>query len=159
MLDLYDTLAWSEWPLLRDLMEARLGIPGEELLAAFDRTRPARSAGTYPDAAGDLAAVVVACGMEPAPALVSELAELERAFLANGVHLYEDALPVLRELRSRGVRTAVVSNCSHSTRPVVDRLELAGEVDATVLSFEVGSAKPEAGIYVAALERLGVGAE
>ena len=53
----------------------------------------------------------------------------------------------------------MVSNCSNSTRPVVDRLGMAEEVDAIILSFEVGSAKPEAGIYVAALEQLGVGAE
>ena len=51
---------------------------------------------------------------------------------------------------------AVVSNCSHSTRPIVERLGLEDEADAVVLSFEVGVAKPDAGIYLTALERLRV---
>src|SRR6266511_841645 len=55
---------------------------------------------------------------------------------------------------SRGVRTALVSNCSRSTRPVVDDLGLEREMDAVVLSFEVGAAKPDAAIYRAALDRL-----
>jgi HAD superfamily hydrolase (TIGR01509 family) len=87
---------------------------------------------------------------------VAELVELERAFLVDGVHLYEDSLPVMRALRGREIRVAVVSNCSHSTRPIVDRLGLQDEADAVVLSYEVGVAKPDAGIYLTALERLRV---
>ena len=78
-----------------------------------------------------------------------------KAFAENGVHLWEDSLPTLRELRARGLRTAIVSNCDHSTRPIVDELGLEREADAVVLSFEVGVAKPDAGIYQAALDALG----
>jgi putative hydrolase of the HAD superfamily len=49
----------------------------------------------------------------------------------------------------------VVSNCDHATRPIVDELGLADEADAVLLSFEVGVAKPDAGIYRAALDALG----
>jgi len=48
-----------------------------------------------------------------------------------------------------------VSNCDHSTRPIVDELGLEREADAVVLSFEVGVAKPDPGIYRAALDALG----
>ena len=77
-----------------------------------------------------------------------------KAFAENGVHLWEDSLPTLRELRARGLRTAIVSNCDHSTRPIVDELGLEREADAVVLSFEVGVAKPDPGIYRAALDAL-----
>jgi hypothetical protein len=40
-------------------------------------------------------------------------------------------------------------------RPIVDELRLADEADAVLLSFEVGVAKPDAGIYQAALDALG----
>ena len=53
------------------------------------------------------------------------------------------------------MKTALVSNCSHSTRPVVDRLGLEAEFDAVVLSFEVRAMKPDPAIYRAALEQLG----
>jgi HAD superfamily hydrolase (TIGR01509 family) len=73
--------------------------------------------------------------------------------------LFEDSLPVLRELRRRDVPTAIVSNCSHETPALIARLGLADEVDEVVLSFEVRSAKPDPGIYRTALERLGAAAE
>jgi putative hydrolase of the HAD superfamily len=50
-----------------------------------------------------------------------------------------------------------VSNCDHSTGPVVQGLGLSRETDAVVLSFEAGVAKPDAGIYLAALEAVGAG--
>lgn len=155
LLDLYDTLAWGEWPRLREVMAGRIGVPSRDLQAAFDRTRPARGIGAFAGAEEDLAEVLTACGVEPEPGLVGELLEIEGSFLSAAVHLYDDSMPVLRALRARGLRTAVVSNCSRSTRPVVDRLGLEREVDAVVLSFEVGAAKPDPAIYLAALDLLG----
>jgi putative hydrolase of the HAD superfamily len=153
LLDLYDTVAWTDWPALRDLMCERLGLDSATLLRAFDLTRPARSIGTYEDAAGDIAAVLDALGIDE-PGLAAELADTERTFLLDGVHVYDDALPTVRELRARGHRTALISNCSHSTRPTVDRLGLEDEFDAVVLSFEVGASKPSPDIYRAALRAL-----
>jgi HAD superfamily hydrolase (TIGR01509 family) len=53
------------------------------------------------------------------------------------------------------VKTALVSNCSHSTRGIVDRLGLDDAFDEVILSFEVGLRKPDPGIYREALRRLG----
>jgi putative hydrolase of the HAD superfamily len=156
LIDLYDTLVWSRWPTLRDLIEQRTGLDEGELVRAFVRTRPARSVGSFTSVEGDMTAVLNEAGIADDPTLVAELVELERAFLVDGVHLYEDSLPVMRALRGREIRVAVVSNCSHSTRPIVDRLGLQDEADAVVLSYEVGVAKPDAGIYLTALERLRV---
>ena len=156
LLDLYDTLVWSRWPSLRDLIEERAGLDEGELVRAFVRTRPARSVGTYSGVEGDMTAVLHEAGVADDPTLVAELVDIERTFLVNGVHLYEDSVPVMRAVRERGIRVAVVSNCSHSTRPIVERLGLEDEADAVVLSFEVGVAKPDAGIYLTALERLRV---
>ena len=80
---------------------------------------------------------------------------MERTHLETGIHLHEDALPVLRALRERGIPTALVSNCSHGTRTVIDRLGLEDEMDAVILSFEARSMKPEPEIYLEALRRLG----
>jgi putative hydrolase of the HAD superfamily len=156
LIDLYDTLVWSKWPTLRDLIERRTGLDEGELVRAFVRTRPARSVGSFTSVEGDMAAVLNEAGVADDPTLVAELVELERAFLVEGVHLYEDSLPVMRALREREMRVAVVSNCSHSTRPIIDRLGLENEADAVVLSYEVGVAKPDAGIYLTALEQLRV---
>src|SRR4029453_6216979 len=97
---------------------------------------------------------VRAAGVDASPALIERLLAMEQAFGATGVELWEDSLPVVRELRARGVKTSLISNCSHATRGIVDRLGLEDEFDDVILSFEVGLRKPDAAIYRLALERL-----
>jgi putative hydrolase of the HAD superfamily len=155
LLDLYDTLVWSDWPKLRVMIEERTGLSTRALLDAFDVTRPARSVGAHADEEGNIRAVLQAAGVDPSPDLVAELAELVEITLATGVHLFDDSIPVLRELRTRGLSTAIVSNCDHATRAEVERLGLYEEVDAVVLSFEVRVAKPDPEIYRAALDAVG----
>jgi len=156
LFDLYDTFVWSRWGDLSDHVADRLGIDRVALHAAYDVTRPARGIGSYGSAEGDMAAVVSAAGVDPDPALIEELTAYERAFLlGDGITLYEDSLEVAAELRARGTKTALVSNCSHSTIPVVEHLGLAEVLDVLVLSVTAGVAKPDAGIYRAALEGLG----
>ena len=157
LLDLYDTIVWSEWFRLRDAIAARIGddMEADRLQKAFEQTRPARGVGAFGSVEGDMAAVLEAAGVPYDATLVDELVELERTHLANGVHLYDDVVPALVSLRERGVKTALVSNCSHSTRPVVERLGLDAVFDKVVLSFEVRAMKPDPAIYRATLEQLG----
>jgi putative hydrolase of the HAD superfamily len=155
LLDLYDTTARTHWGQLSERITAELGINKADLFRAYELTRAARGVGTYESAEGDMTAIVEAAGVDPDPALIARLLDMERAFTETGVELYEDSLPVVRELRARGTRTALISNCSHSTRPIVDRLRLDEEFDEILLSFEVGIHKPDAGIYREALRRLG----
>ena len=156
LFDLYDTFVWSRWGELSDHLAGRLGVDRNGLHAAYSATRPARSTGEYGSAHGDMAAVVAAAGVEPETSLIQELTSYEREFLANGgITLYEDSVEVAAELRERGVKTALVSNCSHSTIAVVEQLGLADVLDAVVLSVTAGVAKPDAGIYRAALDGVG----
>jgi putative hydrolase of the HAD superfamily len=159
LLDLYDTLVGADWAGMRSRLHASTGLDAERLGAAFETTRPVRNSGTFDSLEEELACVLEAYGAAPEPALVATMVELERNFASTDMFVFEDSLPVLRELRRRGVRTAIVSNCSHETPALIDRLGLADEVDEVVLSFEVRSAKPDPGIYLAALERLGAAAE
>ena len=154
LLDLYDTLAWSDWYGWQGRLADLLGITSDEMSAAFSRSRPARSTGAHPDVRGDLTSVLVAADIEPAPELVAQMVELE-AEMGASVRLYDDSLEVVRGLRERGVPTALVSNCSHNTRPIVERFGLEREFDAVILSFEVGAMKPDPAIYREALARVG----
>ena len=157
LLDLYDTLVASDWHEWHGEMSELLGVDRAVLRHAFDVTRPARSVGAYPDVEADMRAIVRATGVDDPPLeLVRNLASREHAFMETRVRLHKDALPVVRELRSRGVVTALVSNCSHNTTPVVERLRLEEEFDTVILSFEVGARKPQPEIYRAALESLDV---
>jgi putative hydrolase of the HAD superfamily len=100
--------------------------------------------------------ILQANGVEPRADLVRSLADKSRELVLAAGRLYDDALPFLRALRAGGVKTAIVSNCDENTRPLLVSLGVAALVDTLVLSCEVGVAKPEAAIYRAALDRLGV---
>ena len=69
---------------------------------------------------------------------------------------YPDTAAVLRGLRDRGVRTAVVSNIAWDIRATF--ADLGADPDDFVLSFEVGAVKPDPRIFETALARLGVNA-
>jgi putative hydrolase of the HAD superfamily len=156
LFDLYDTLVWTEWSKIRERLAETTGLTPRDLMRGFVETREARGIGTFGSFQGDLAAVLRTAGGDPNDQQVRALAALElRTLIDGGVHLYDDSLPVLRELRRRGIATAIVSNCDHGTRPIVDSLRLEDEVDAVVLSFEVHVMKPDPAIYLATLERVG----
>jgi putative hydrolase of the HAD superfamily len=154
LLDLYETLVSGEWPRWGALVRSRIGVDDAVLDRALDETREARNTGAYPSEADDWRAVLAAAGLAPDDATIHDLIGIQRDFMTTGVRLYDDSLPVVRELRARGTRTALVSNCSRDTRPVVDRLGLEDEFDAVILSFEVHARKPDAAIYGAALAAL-----
>jgi putative hydrolase of the HAD superfamily len=74
--------------------------------------------------------------------------------------VYDDALPVLGELRSAGVRTAIVSNAPWGSpadlwRKELQRLNLADAVDAVVLCGDVGWRKPAPDIFRYAISKVG----
>ncbi|MEU4689014.1 HAD family hydrolase [Actinoplanes sp. NPDC023714] len=69
---------------------------------------------------------------------------------------FADTVPVLRELRARGVRTVVLSNIGLDIRPHLDRIGVGELIDGVVLSYEAGLVKPDPAIYARALELLGV---
>ena len=171
LVDLYDTLVWTDWRVLAERMARRIEVDGAALMRAFEVTHAPRGLGRYKGIRGDLAAIVGAARgnydpaqtEQPAPPADSDpfIAELEAElldYLRDAAHLYDDVRPVLRALRAARTRVAIVSNCDHVTRPMLANLDLEREVDATVLSCEVHSLKPDAAIFEQALKRIGASA-
>ena len=82
-------------------------------------------------------------------------AAIERAWEEHGnFDLYEDALPVLEELRRLGLKLALVSNGVRDLEAFVAHHGI--DIDAAVCSRDHGWIKPHETIFRAALERLGV---
>lgn len=84
--------------------------------------------------------------------------ELEKRWeRSDNFDLYEDALPVLEELRRHGLKIGLVSNGARDLDQFV--LDHRLEVDAAIGSRAHGKTKPHPTIFLAALERLGARAE
>jgi HAD superfamily hydrolase (TIGR01549 family) len=73
---------------------------------------------------------------------------------AEHFELYEDALPVLGELRAQGLKLGLVSNTGRDLDEFVTHHKL--DVDAVLGSGAFGRTKPHPTIFQAVLERLGV---
>jgi HAD superfamily hydrolase (TIGR01509 family) len=159
LLDLYDTVVHTRWSDLSARFASELDVDLAALYRGYDLTRDERSVGAFGSREGDMIAIVEAADVDPSPALIERLLAMETAFAETGIELWEDSLPVVAELRARGVKTALISNCSHSTRGIVERLRLDEAFDAIVLSFEVGLRKPDPEIYRLGLARLEVAAD
>jgi len=85
-----------------------------------------------------------------------------RPLVADG-RLFADALPTILALRGRGYRLGLVSNTPWGTPDYlwerqVERFALAPHFEVRIFSSVIGFRKPDARIFKAALQRLGVAA-
>ena len=156
LLDAYDTIVYTDFSAYRDELPKLAGIPADAMFREFRRVAPALSVGEI-SITEAWAKILQACGVEPRPDLVRAMADKNRELLLLSGRLYDDVLPFLRMLRSRGIKSAIVSNCDENTRDLLVELGVAALADALVLSNEVGAVKPAAEIYQFALDKLGVG--
>lgn len=99
---------------------------------------------------------LAACGADPNPELVTSLTQADRELMITHTRLYDDAVPFLHQLRSLGMKVALVSNCPDNTRALLAHLNLDQLAHHTILSCEIGFAKPSPEIYEAALAALEV---
>jgi putative hydrolase of the HAD superfamily len=155
LVDAYNTIVYTDYAPYRDELPALAGLPADVLYGEFRRLGPAVGTGRI-TLAEAFARILRAGGAEPRPALVRALTARTRELLLTTARLYDDALPFLRELRSRGVKVAIVSNCDENTRPLLAAAGVAALADTLILSCEVGAEKPQAAIYQRALDSLGV---
>ncbi|MFF5174231.1 HAD family hydrolase [Micromonospora sp. NPDC000089] len=133
-----------------------LGCPLDALAAVLDRSYYQRAAGRYGTAEATLRWVCAQAGVHPSDeALRAAVASRHRAVRAD-TRLRADAVPTLAALRARGVRTALVSDCTHELPAFLPQLAIAPLLDARVFSVQVGRCKPDRALYLAASRRLGV---
>jgi FMN phosphatase YigB (HAD superfamily) len=159
LLDLYDTLAWIDRSVVaggRSRVAERAGIDPDCLLRAWAASGEARSRGRMGGPAEELRRLLAGCADAPlSDEVLAELVGVEAGGWRRGVRLFDDVPPALDGLRRAGHRLAIVSNCSWQAGEVLEATGLDRAVELAVLSFEVGTMKPEPAILQVALERLG----
>jgi putative hydrolase of the HAD superfamily len=155
LVDVYETILSCDFAAFRRQLPVLAGIPADTWQAGYRRIDDELSTGRLSKSEG-FARIITECGVEPRPALVRALVDKDRELLHAAARLFDDAIPFLERLRSRGIKIAIVSNCTEHTRPLLAGLGVSALADALVLSCEVGAAKPAAEIFYYALDRLGV---
>ncbi len=134
-----------------------LGMPADELFDTISSTFTERATGRCGDMLATMRWVADRCGYHPSEAQLAAAcaarSEVERGFTHM---LRDDAVGTLHRLRERGLRVAVVSDCTHELPDLWTSLSVAPLVDATVFSVLMGERKPHPSLYLTACERLGI---
>ncbi|MBR4085725.1 MAG: HAD-IA family hydrolase [Lachnospiraceae bacterium] len=74
-------------------------------------------------------------------------------------HLHEEIIPMLQNLKEKGILIGLISNCYYEEAEVIRESELFPYFDVACLSCELGVMKPNVKIYEKCMEQLGVMAE
>ena len=158
--DLFDTLVpFSErqWDALSAEMAAAL-VPADpsSFIQEWLGWTDARMTGDLEAVLREVCALTVPAASEAAiaAALQVNVARHEEWLAAPRA----DARAVLAELRQRGLRTGLISNCSSSVPRSWPASPLGDLVDTAVFSATERIAKPDPRIYQRAIERLGLAA-
>ncbi len=157
-MDAYDTIVSCDFSVLRREVPTLAGIPVAIWDTEYNRLAALLTDGriSKTEAFGQ---ILRGSGQQAHPGLVAEMVRLDAELLLANARLFDDVIPILNKLRARGIKIAVVSNCTENTRPLLTSLGVDVLADALILSCEVGAAKPAAEIFRCALDRLGVAAE
>jgi putative hydrolase of the HAD superfamily len=158
LVDVYNTILSYDFSEARGEMSALTGLTTDAWQEEYERISPALTDGRISKAEG-FGEILRACGQEPRPGLIREMVDRDQELLLANARLYDDAIPFLDWLRARGIKIAIVSNCTQTTRPLLVRLGVDALADAMILSCEVGAAKPAPEIFRHALNRLDVTAD
>ncbi len=134
----------------------RLGCDPTAFTDVLDRSFLARACGAYGDAAQSMLRVARCLHVRPTSTDVTAALSARLRAVRADTRLRPDAVPVLTDLRCRGIRTAVVSDCTHELPELLPTLPVAPLLDAFVYSIDVGACKPAREMYLTACRRLGV---
>ena len=82
--------------------------------------------------------------------------ELFETFRTKAWQIFHETVPLLQELKNRGLLVIVVSNFDTRIYDVINQLGITHYFDSVITSSESGFAKPDAGIFNIALQKHGL---
>ncbi|TCO28374.1 putative hydrolase of the HAD superfamily [Kribbella steppae] len=160
LVDLFSTLVPggnAERDVIHQKMSAVLGVDAAAFSREFAATSYERFTGAYGDLPSTLRVIAQRTGADPTDEQVREATSLRRKLsrrLLNAAPA--GTLSALAGLRSAGWRIGLVSNITSETQLQWADSPLPPYFETTAFSAEVGAAKPEPEIYLAACNALGV---
>jgi len=134
----------------------RLGCDPTDFARALDRSFLTRARGGLGSPEQALRTLATSLGGTPSPRTLHAMADERVAAVRADTRLRPEAVPVLRGLRSRGLRLGLISDCGPELPSFLPGLPIAELLDTTVFSIDVGACKPDPALYLAACDRLDV---
>ena len=155
--DLWGTLVpfpSAAWDAVLAQTASLLGAGLGEFLPAWNADYAARATG---DIESSLRRVCRQAGVPADDRRIGQVLALRRTVLADMFVPRPDAAATLRQLRARGYRVGLLTNCTSEIPQLWSKCPLAPLTDATVFSCVEGARKPDRAVYERAAARLGTG--
>lgn len=137
-------------------MAERLGVAEGPFISMWQGAMwEGRATGRVRCAAECAAEILHLLGGAAPAAVLEEVGAVYRRFVQGGLVPYPGVVETLSSIRARGVRVAVLTDCSTETADHWEFTALAPVVDATVFSCRAGFKKPNPRLFELACEALG----
>lgn len=160
IVDLFSTLVpggEDERELVHREMAQVLGVEPEVFSREFGATAYERFIGAYGDLPSTLRVIARRSGGDPTDEQVQQATNLRRQLARQLLGAASaGTLQALADLRTAGWRIGLVSNITSETQLQWAASPFPAYFETTAFSAEVGAAKPEPAIYLAACNALGV---
>lgn len=153
---LVDNFRRDEFAAVLAAMADAMAAPVGPFSAEVQRLIPGSLIGAY-DIAGEALLACRALGLERSETQAAQAAARWRAWMAGLLaRPRPGALETLAQIRGRGLRLGLLSDCARDVPQLWPASPLARVIDVPVFSAEEGVAKPAATVYRRACARLGV---
>jgi putative hydrolase of the HAD superfamily len=157
--DFYGTLtpvsSSEAWAHNAARLAAVMGVSPAALLQVLDDSFPERISGAFGSVRQTMAVVANRLGVRLTEEQIDEAAQTRRAVQEAMFGLRPEALGVIGQLRSAGLRIGLVSDCTSELPDAWSRLPLAAVVDAPVFSCVERTRKPDPRLFRKAAADLG----
>ena len=157
--DLFGTLVSGFWEGHDEHlaeMALALGLPQQDFLRAWTDTCGERLVGAIPTIADNLRLIMKAMGLPPDEERIAKAVKTREDFVRSRLIPRPDALLVLEELKAKGLKLGLMSDCSPEVPALWDELAISRYFDSAVFSPLVRKRKPDPRMYEAVCGGLGV---
>lgn len=140
---------------LRD-MASILSVPYGEFERAWTDTYEQRAIGEFPTIAENLRHILAELGLSVDEEKIEEAVRKRDVFIRQALVPRPEAVEVLTEIRARGLKTGLISDCSPEVPLLWGETMLAPLFDAAVFSPQARTRKPDPRIYLLVCDKLAV---
>ncbi len=139
-------------------MEDMLGVNSHQFGTQWIASEAKRISGYFPDTKSNVNMVLNRLQHKASQSQINRAIRCYTSFTRKSLVPQDGVLNFLRELRSNGFRTGLISNCAPEVPALWEKTPFANLFDTTVFSCRIGFVKPSPEIYHAAIDSLNTSA-
>jgi len=158
--DLFGTLVdeypYEDYQSVLGQMASVLKVPFDDFKRLWYETAYERNIGIMRFIEDNIEYICKQLGVQADDVKIKLATKIRYDFVADTMKPRQDAIDVLSQLRSRGLKIGLISNCSPETPVIWEDTPFPPLFDAVMFSSSVGVKKPDSHIYHLALDKLAV---